>query len=623
MLTEAITTSVISGLFKKFSESALNASIDATKSKISKNALFKKLTDINSNKTYSSNVIKKNFTFRTIISGDKDVFLHEIYYPLKVVSRNESEYLIIKDGVTITKDKLVCLIGVAGQGKTITMRKLFLEELNKNNYFPFFISLRNVDFSKPTGMTDIVLHHLKENGIKCESKDIEEFLQDVKVRFFLDGFDEVPHEHRGNAIKVLDECNYVWGCSVVCSTRPETELTKLSGYVTYTLNFLTENDVVNIVKIHVVNEETCSLLLGLISDKDFLRESIVTPILVDIFIVTSIGLGKNPENVASYYDALFSSLIYKHDFNKIFVRSRKSLLNDVELEDCLAYFSFATYMKQKTTFTRAEMVQIFSEAKRYINKDIENELAIMDDIINMTNLIVNDGFNLYSYIHKSIQDYYAAKFIQAISDEHQKSFWDEVDEECLERNFCYMYKCMSPRNYFNFYIRKLINNSGLLDDDGNVRYIKQQQAIEIICTNQIIFDIKTQEFFGIRSADYSGETIFDMVDKLYILMFFKHTPHSILSPVFAFVSERSDEMISRRDELQMTEADKKFGDESFLYPLKSLVSDYPEFIIYLDKEVVAINEMIREIFSEYNKNIRDKNVREESTMNLIRGFTKR
>lgn len=99
--------------------------------------IYKTLSNSSSNKKYTENLLKKVFTFRTILSGDKDVYLDEIYYPLDISSYRRKN-IIIDDYETLEHEQRVCLVGVAGQGKTMTMKKMFLEDLNKFLFFLFF-----------------------------------------------------------------------------------------------------------------------------------------------------------------------------------------------------------------------------------------------------------------------------------------------------------------------------------------------------------------------------------------------------------------------------------------------------------------------------------------------------
>ncbi|WP_368620032.1 NACHT domain-containing NTPase, partial [Salmonella enterica] len=133
----------------------------------------------------------------------KDVYLDQIYYPLNISSYRRKN-IIIDDYETLEHEQRVCLVGVAGQGKTMTMKKMFLEDLNKFLFFPVFLSLRNLDFSKELSLVEVLETHFIINGVDCGKADVTTLLKNNPVRLYLDGFDEIPVSHRKQAINFLD-----------------------------------------------------------------------------------------------------------------------------------------------------------------------------------------------------------------------------------------------------------------------------------------------------------------------------------------------------------------------------------------------------------------------------------
>ncbi|WP_312041817.1 NACHT domain-containing protein, partial [Erwinia sp.] len=444
VLTTAITTKVISDLLVKTGSKTFNTASTFIKSKKNIRDLYQSVCDSNYNEDYAKNVINKVFTFRTIINGDRDVYLDQIYHPLKLTSPND-EIHEVNDDFSLPEHMSSCLVGYAGQGKTITMKKMFLEDLNKNHFFPFFISLRTIDFSKDISLPSVLLQHFKTHGVQSDIESINSLLKKMEhVRIYFDGFDEIHHNHRDNALALLDDCISIWKVNVICSSRPDTQICRQPGFIVYSVNFLEADDVEAIVNINVHNSDTKNTLLNILHGKDFLLESIKSPILVDIFIVTSTGLGKKPENIVNYYESLFSSLVYKHDFNKIFTRARKSDLTDTQMELCLSYFAFISQLKQETNFAYSDLIEAFNDAKSIIGKEDEDERKIIEDVMEITNLITRDGYDNYTFIHKSIQDFYAAKFISSSTEDNQIVFFKEINRLRPDLNFCYMLKSLIP-----------------------------------------------------------------------------------------------------------------------------------------------------------------------------------
>ncbi|MCL6746949.1 hypothetical protein M8Q36_24955 [Kosakonia sp. R1.Fl] len=495
---------------------------------------------------------------------------------------------------------------------------MYLEELNKNACFPFFISLRSIDFSKEIGLIQILNKHLITNGVECDEQAVKDFITNVNVRIYFDGFDEIPYEHRQHAVQVLEECNYRWKCNIVCSTRPDTELCKVPGFVVYNLSYLRMEDVNKILRQSIDNKETSEQLVNLLKNKDFLRDSIKTPILIDIFIVTCMSLNQNPDNITNYYDSLFKSLAYKHDFNKVFTRKRKSQLSDLELEECFTIFCFVTFMQEKVDFTEADMLDIFKQAKQSIGKEAEKEKDIMQDIMYITNLVIADGYTNFTFIHKSIQDYYSAKYIAKSDYKNQKLFWDSMQKYHIEENFAYMCKCLSPYSYYSLFIAPQLKECDFYSDCGEPIYPTLDDLKFYLHDASLMPNSRKDKIFsGItRTPPYDGFR-FEAIDELYKFTLFKASLNGPLTCVMNFLRDKQKEISDKFDELKPhLEPDyHKMNDNAI--KLEKFMLTFPQVESYMQKSITDMHQMIDEIISDYQKHIDQKNNKSLGTQNLL------
>lgn len=88
-------------------------------------------------------------TFRTLLSRDEDVFIDEVYQPLRIRKLNkDSESIILADSSEFYFPKVACIIGKAGQGKTTILRKIFLNYIKgESGVFPIIITLRKINWT--------------------------------------------------------------------------------------------------------------------------------------------------------------------------------------------------------------------------------------------------------------------------------------------------------------------------------------------------------------------------------------------------------------------------------------------------------------------------------------------
>lgn len=183
----AITVKTISGLLIKAGEGAVKSGVAVYKKRSNATQLYRAVCSRETNNNYTLNVINKVFTFRTIINGDKDVYLDQIYHPLKI-SDSEGRLYTVNDQYILPSHSPVCLVGLAGQGKTITMKKLFLEELNNNEWLPIFISLRSVGFSEKISLPEVIKQHFELHGVPCDFDNVNHLLNTVNIRIFFRRF---------------------------------------------------------------------------------------------------------------------------------------------------------------------------------------------------------------------------------------------------------------------------------------------------------------------------------------------------------------------------------------------------------------------------------------------------
>lgn len=487
-LSTLITESLLAGIFKSIGGVIADSSIKLAKGK--GNKILESLNDTQIANDYLNNAVHKIFVFRTITKGDRDVYLDEIYHPLKISKggRKKGRKLSIGNNAKIKSDGCSVIVGLAGQGKTTIMRKLFLEEVVRKERLPFFITLRQYDYTNK-GCEDIILDHLTSNGIECVKNDVVDILKTKKVILFFDGFDEIISAQRNNALNMISSIFDKYGCSSIVTTRPDTEITRQPGVSTYAVEYLTPGDVQEMVIKIVNNQDVSGSILSTLQQKKFLRQTIKTPILVDVLIVTSSSLGDNPNSIGDYYNHLFSALMFRHDLNKNYNREKKSNLSNRVLEECFSFFSFFSLMESNGDFTLDSMLALFKRASEAKKINISEEF-ICSDVVDGTNLIVRDGYDKYVYIHRSIQEYFSAKCIAQFSVEQKKVFLGKYS--CLENkkknsNMLVMLSHIDPVCFYKSYLTPLLERNGVLYE-GKIIHLNKSDVERYIDNWQVGID---------------------------------------------------------------------------------------------------------------------------------------
>lgn len=361
--------------------------------------------------------------FRTLLSRYVDVHIADIYQPLKIKSRTDKSELKIDDNITLQLPKITCIIGKAGQGKTTLLKKIFLNTINhKFGIFPLIITLRNINYEKTPSIEDIVIDEFQSIGFELSKEQCTCLLAMKRIRLLFDGFDEVPDSHGQKALNIITSAYYKFGLDCIVTSRPGTEVTREPGISNYDLLDLNRDDILRLIKNHP-EIQPCDkeIFNNVIENKSYIAEILITPILVDIFCSTYNSLSVDPKTLTDFYNELFKALASTHDRLKTYYeRHSKTGLDNATLELIMHSASFRLLeLRNDVTFKREELSSAFNSASERLLIGIKDTHI---DIINKTSLIKDEELT-YSYLHKSIIEFFSAKYISQLPDEAKRKFY--------------------------------------------------------------------------------------------------------------------------------------------------------------------------------------------------------
>lgn len=124
---------------------------------------------------------------------------------------------------------------------------------------------------------------------------------------------------------------------------------------------------------------------------------------------------------------------------------------------------------------------------------------ILKDLVNITCLIQMDGFDKYVFLHKSIQEFHAAKFIASLPHRHKEKFYlklvDLIDSEDKFDNVLIFLREIDTDDYnsllvLNYFNNKKLNHLGSDSEDIIIKAITQ----EILRDKIVTFSIKNDSF---------------------------------------------------------------------------------------------------------------------------------
>lgn len=397
------------------------------------------IEEMNKDECYTSFLIKhvaRTLKIRTIQSPESDVYINDVYHPLKIKEANDYEenILTIKDGFLIENKSFINIIGIAGQGKSTILRKMFIEQLKHGVKIPFFIELRKAE---KIGIKKYLEMILLECGIPASEQSVTELLKSNKIVLMLDGFDEINSEHVSRVMDEIININNQMSTQLITTTRPDTLVCNEPNITNFKVEFLEREDIIAIInKLNIKNGIDIDLmpaLLETLSKNDTLAGVMNLPILVNLFYISYPYLDSVPQSAVDFYSSLFVTLYLRHDKIKNHDREKASLLSYKEAFDCFNALCFMSLNDGVLDFTELSLSR-YVESSMKVNgllNDKNKPEQLLQDFIKVTCLIQKDGFDRYVFLHKSIQEYHAAEFVKDLGVDKKEFFFKELSKSII------------------------------------------------------------------------------------------------------------------------------------------------------------------------------------------------
>ena len=472
----------------------------------------------------------------------------------------------------------IVLEGTVGQGKSIFMRYLTYQEANQGQRVPIFFELRRL--TENQGLEDAISTVISNWIPLFKKENFKKIADSGQVVLFLDGFDEVPQENVNRLINEIEGwCERYPSMQIVISTRPEAEIQKSIPFKVYKLAEYEFHEQKKLIRKLISDEDFQENLIKNIEESSLeIKDLLKTPLMVTLFVKQYEVNLKIPKNQSEFYENLFSNIASLHDNTKAgFIRQLNSKLDIVKLQEVFEEFCFFTGNSEKLVLSRKETIEII---KKCINNQGVNANPddILKDFSTVVCLLLKDGSE-YSFIHRSIQEYFYSSFIANKSPIAKKSFYNKL------------------LNDSNFYI-KLRNTVDFLEKSDSYSYYKYFKII--IINNYIdIFDITENsntllDSFYIRNEKKS---LLDfLIVKQDLLISYDSSVSEFSHPLYMSIAEKMRDKYSRgmvfglSNEMEGSEGDYvkiKYFDDDILF---NLVKD--EALLAGKRLIVVKNQII-------------------------------
>lgn len=457
---------------------------------------------------------------KTIWSPEEEVSLRQFYYPSKLQTKvpiGQTATIIDTDNISNLPDRNIVIEGIVGQGKSIFMRHLASTILRAEHLetIPAFIELRTI--SSKRNLKDIIFLFLESLGISGDQSTFDYLADSDRITLLLDGFDEIPSECVGEVIFELGNLQTRYpDLKIIISSRPRNHIQNTTGFQVLELVKLDEADYDPFIsKLITSKTKRFDVVEALNDSPESIKGVITTPLMLTLVVIVYQTEKEIPSTLAEFFDKLFGTVFSKHDRLKAgFNRQHFSGLSERRLKQLFDTFCFMVVQSGGTRSLDSKQFEAaFDNAISYAPECKCDVDSFRNDIIKVACLMVEEGFDTSTFLHKSILDYHAAAFVKNLNDNIAADFYSSAFHNYRAwRNVVEFLKSIDTNRYYRYYIIKLLKKPVAqlekaihnADIETLVLYLEEHFP-------ELTFDFESYDLKSIGPFPNTGIELYDLI----------------------------------------------------------------------------------------------------------------
>lgn len=508
---------------------------------------------------YLYRTYKKHSIINTLIFKNKQVPLKDLYIPLTIykddIQNKDNEKTCITGYPVdlLNKYNKILITDTAGMGKSTVSKRIFLDIIDNGYGIPIYIEMRRLSSTHP------ISTEIKEQ-IDSLNKEFDRdlfyrFIQTGEFIFILDGFDEISLKERNHVInQIQDFISHASNNKFLMTSRPEDSLACFGDFQSFKINSLIKSEAYELLRKYDSQGETSKLLITELKTGKYemINEFLKNPLLVSLLFAAFDYKQTIPLKKHVFYRQVYDAYFDSHDLSKGggYMHEKKSGLDIDDFDRVLRHVGFKCLKYQKIEFEKDTLLKIINEAKedsRDLNFGVSD---FFYDILHSVPLFCNDG-QYYKWVHKSIQEYFAAQFIYKDAKENQDAILST------------MYRSINVDKYFN-----LLDIYYDIDNWGFAKNITKS-----ICEEFCLFyeeKIKTK-----RNTVITQENIDDRIGLLFLndtlIVKYHHNNKNNITDQFNQVWQIFEEHLKKKATGISLDPSLKIFTACYIHPLRALV----------------------------------------------------
>ena len=350
--------------------------------------------------------------------------LKDVYVTQNLVKENrfESEVEVIMINqlpIRLIKNyKKILITDTAGMGKSTIMKYMFVDLIDnciKDVGIPVFIELNRLNKNR-TILVEIQ-EELNSLSNEFDKELLLTFIQKGGFIFFLDGYDEISIADRSEVTTDIQTFISKAGTEnfYVLASRPEDSLASFGDFQSFKIQPLTKNEAFELLtKYDLSSQKKISkeLIKELNTGKyDSIDEYLVNPLLVSLLYIAYQYKAEIPLKKHQFYRQVYDALFNSHKLAQgQKPHEKRSGLDIDDFNRILRYVGYECLIKLGVQFDKDTILSSIKKAKTFSGNLNFGESDFLEDLMTSVPLFTKDGIE-YKWAHKSLMEYFAARFI--------------------------------------------------------------------------------------------------------------------------------------------------------------------------------------------------------------------
>jgi predicted NACHT family NTPase len=359
----------------------------------------------------------------TIVFPNQQTLFDTIYQPLTLTEKepkygnNTDVELVNKYPKEIIEEyERIIIIDTAGMGKSTITKKIFLCAIQEQTKIPIYIEVRNLNANNTIQKE---IYKQLEIGKRFLISDslLDWFLLQSNCIYIFDGLDEIAVNNRESVIKQLhDFIEQHSNTEIIITSRPEDIVLSFGSFQQFNIKPLSQQESSELVKrydtySHISIAEPLLKAIAIKENHD-IQAFLQIPFLLSLVYKCFEYKKDIPLKKSLFYKQVYDALFESHDLSKpgYFIREKYSQLSLDEFDRVLRHVAYFSSQENEVEYSNDKIVAYIDQSKPYMGDLQFQSSKFLQDLLQTVPLFRQDGLNV-KWAHKSIQDYFTAKFI--------------------------------------------------------------------------------------------------------------------------------------------------------------------------------------------------------------------